>query len=330
MAGEIDFVILWVDGSDKKWQEEKSHFIPGYDADGSAMRYRSWDNLHYWFRGVEKFAPWVRKIHLVTPGHYPSWLNKEHPKLNCVDQNSFLDPKNIPVFNSNAVEINLHRLEGLSEKFVLFCDDMFIINNVKETDFFKDGLPCDQAVMNSFIPLGLFSYIDFNNMVAINRNFKSKKVVKENFGKWFNPKYGAQNFNNLIFYWWNGFSRFIYPHLPVSYLKSSFKEVWEKETELLSHTSAARFRSKEDNSHLLFRYWQFMKGEFCPAPVLGKKYDLYSNPRSNDKIYDAIRNQKHSMICINEFDRDIDFDLEKERTLKAFDKILPEKSSFEL
>lgn len=327
---EIDFVILWVDGSDIAWQQEKSKYLPGHDADASAMRYRSWDNLQYWFRGVEKYAPWVRQIHFVTPGHFPSWLNQSHPKLKCVDQNDFLDPKNIPVFNSNAVEVNIHRLPDLSEQFVLFCDDMFITNKVSETDFFKDGLPCDQAVLNSFVPLGLFSYIDFNNMIAINRHFKLKKVMKEHFSKWYNPIYGGQNFANFLFSFWNGFARFVYPHLPVPYLKKSFKEVWEAEPELLSRTSAARFRSREDCSHLLCRYWQFATGKFLPAPVLGKKFNVYNDHRKNLPISEAILKQSYKMICINEFENQIDFDAEKKAVQDAFEKIFPEKSSFEL
>ena len=57
MKNEIDFVQLWVDGSDKEWLLEKNKYQPGLDVDASVKRYRSWDNLQYWFRGVEKFAP---------------------------------------------------------------------------------------------------------------------------------------------------------------------------------------------------------------------------------------------------------------------------------
>ena len=35
----IDFVVTWVDGNDPN------------------VRFRDWDNMQYWFRAVEKFAP---------------------------------------------------------------------------------------------------------------------------------------------------------------------------------------------------------------------------------------------------------------------------------
>ena len=69
---DIDVVILWVNGSDPAWMEEKSKYMPPAAADSnSANRYRDWGILPYWFRAIEKFTPWVRKIHFVTWGHVP-------------------------------------------------------------------------------------------------------------------------------------------------------------------------------------------------------------------------------------------------------------------
>ena len=66
MEGPIDFIMIWVDGNDPEWQKEKRKYQPGNTADDREIRYRDWDNLQYWFRAVEKFAPWVNQIHFVT------------------------------------------------------------------------------------------------------------------------------------------------------------------------------------------------------------------------------------------------------------------------
>lgn len=58
---EIDFVMPWVDGGDENWRKEKNRYQPSGDADGKEERFRDWQNLQYWFRGVEKYAPWVRQ-----------------------------------------------------------------------------------------------------------------------------------------------------------------------------------------------------------------------------------------------------------------------------
>src|SRR5699024_4726096 len=148
MGNKIDFVLMWVDGNDPEWQKEKEKYDGKSLGDKRNIRFRDWDNLHYWFRSVEKFAPWVNKIHFVTWGHIPSWLNKKHPKLNIVNHKDFLKEEFLPVFNSRAIEINLHRIPDLAEQFVYFNDDIFITKPVKKTDFFVKGLPKDSAIPN--------------------------------------------------------------------------------------------------------------------------------------------------------------------------------------
>ena len=117
----IDFVILWVDGNDPKWQSEKATYDSNINDDSnSASRYRDWGLLPYWFRGVEKFTPWVNKIHFVTWGHVPEFLNLNNPKLNIVNHKDFIPEEYLPTFSSHAIELNIHRIPGLSEKFIYF------------------------------------------------------------------------------------------------------------------------------------------------------------------------------------------------------------------
>jgi len=64
MHDKIDFVIAWVDGSDPAWLEEKNKYSPKKeDVTNAINRYRDMGVLRYWFRAVEKFAPWVNQIH---------------------------------------------------------------------------------------------------------------------------------------------------------------------------------------------------------------------------------------------------------------------------
>lgn len=132
---KVDFVILWVDGNDPEWQASKAKYTADKGQDASANRYREWENLKYWFRGVEKFAPWVNNVYFVTCGHYPEWLNLEHPKLRFVRHEDFIPKECLPTFSSRPIDMNLHRIEELSEHFVYFNDDMFLIDKVEKTDF---------------------------------------------------------------------------------------------------------------------------------------------------------------------------------------------------
>ena len=111
---EIDFVVTWVDGNDPAWLEQKNMYDPSAleVGDDSVSRYRDWGLLPYLFRGIEVFAPWVRKVHFVTWGHLPVWLNAEHDKLNIVNHRDFIPEQYLPTFNSNALDWNLFESKG--------------------------------------------------------------------------------------------------------------------------------------------------------------------------------------------------------------------------
>ena len=78
------------------------------------------------------------------------------------------------------------------------------------------------------------------------------------------------------------------------------------------------------------RYWQLAKGDFEPIGrhVKGKVYEIYNGVDQKQQILNKIKNQLMPMICIND-NENVDFEPMKERIKQAFDKILPEKSSFE-
>lgn len=329
---KIDFVITWVDGNDPEWRKEKNKYSGNTEGDAREVRFRDWDNLQFWFRGVEKFTPWVNKIHFVTWGHLPSWLNTDHPKLNIVRHEDYIPKEYLPTFNSHTIELNLHRIKGLEDKFVYFNDDTFIIQEMKEEDFFKNDLPRDIAVLMPNMPgfRNSTSPIVANMMEIINTRFDKRKVLKANLFKWFNPLYKKHLLSTLCMLPYRYFSSFFNPHLPNAYLKETFVELWESEKEILHKTCSNKFRGGRDVNQWLMRYWQLVNGKFVPRNVnVGMCFSLTNDNRG---IVDVIQRQKYKMICINDNDREPieDFEREKELIKQAFNLILPVKSSFEI
>lgn len=327
---KIDFVIMWVDSNDPKWQAEKAKYTPSSNTDSSIRRYRDWDNLQYWFRGVEKYAPWVNNIYFVTCGHIPKWLNTNHPKLKVVKHSDFMPKEYLPTFSANPIELNLHRIKGLSENFVFFNDDFFIINPVKPTTFFKKGLPCDSACMCAYVPGGssdvvggLFS----NDMKIINEHFSFRKTVMKNFFKWFNTKNGKYLYNNLVFSAYDKFIGIHFLHLPASFQKSTYKELWKKEYQVLNQTSLNKFRCSDDVNQWLIKYWQICKGNFIPRNVNWGKYYEYN--MGYDVLEKTIMGKKYKTTCINDTVSDDEFEQAKNITNKIFEKKFPNKSEFE-
>ena len=327
----IDFVIIWVDGNDPLWQKEKAQYDENkITVANSEVRYRDWDNLQYWFRGVEKFAPWVNKIHFVTWGHIPSWLDTTNPKLNIVNHKDYIPEKYLPTFSSHTIELNLHRIEGLAEQFVYFNDDTFITAPVKPEDFFKDGKPCDTVAQDCiFFGKDSAGFYNGANTTVVNANFNKRECIKKHPGIWFNPKNSLRNLiRTTLLLPWPWFPGFYYQHVATSFLKSNFIEVWEKEYDILDETCLHRFRKNTDVNQWVVKFWQMAKGE-----VSVRRDDFaycYHVKESNfENLCKDIPSKRRKMLCINDTSKTIDFEVKVERVKEAFNKLLPEISTFE-
>ena len=326
---EIDFVVPWVDGSDPNWIKEFNKYCPVDKRiiDVSSKRYRDFGLLKYWFRGVEKFAPWVRKIHFVTSGQKPDWLNLEAPKLHWVKHSDYIRAEYLPVFSANPIEIGMRAIPDLAEHFVYFNDDFFLINTVSKEFFFRNGCPCDSAILGT-ISLSDLGHILLNNNNLINRKFNKREVIKKNLKKWINLKYGKDIFRTLLLLPYSGFTGFYNTHYASPYTKSLLDEVCQCFPEEIETTMRNRFRSQQDVNQYLFQDYRFCKGSFCPInPNRKKKLFTLSNSNLASAV-NYIREQKVSEIVLNDSD-DIDFENAKTLLLEAFESILPKKSSFE-
>lgn len=328
---KIDFLLLWVDGSDPEWKAEKDRYKPVKDDYSSVEnRFREWDNLQYWFRGVEKYAPWVNKIFFVTWGHRPKWLNKNHPKLKIINHKDFIRGGYLPTFNSNCIELNLHNIPELSEHFVLFNDDVFLLDMVKPEDFFLYGKPRDAMYFNAIVPAGekaKIAYTNLNNTRIINTYFNKNDVMRHEWKKIFRLDYGSNLIRTFLLMPWNRFVGFGNPHIAQAHLKSTFSLVWEKEYDNLHATCMNKFRGLNDCSHWLMRYWNLCSGNFLPRGTnFGKYFNMSDN---NTAVCDFISQKRGRMVCVNDMDASIDFEKAKRELKEAFEVNLGEKSSFE-
>ena len=326
---KIDLVVLWVDGSDEEWVKEKNKYLE-IKGDARENRFRDCDNLQYLFRGIEKYVPWANKIYFITWGHVPSWLNTNNERIVVVKHEEFIPREYLPTFNSNVIELNLHRIESLSDKFVLLNDDIFFLKPTTEKDFFINGKPAD--VYAEYTQLAT-SYNDVHYMMKanilsiINKHFDKQDCVKKHFKKFINLKYGDLNFKTLHSIKFKkkfvGFWNF---HAPQPYLKETFKEIWKKENENLKHACTNKFRASSDLGHYLCRYWQMVSGNFEPKKDEGK-YLVYLD--DNAQNIKDLKSGKYKYICINDAFVDIDFEKAKTEINAVLQELLPEKSEFE-
>jgi hypothetical protein len=325
----IDVVITWVNEDDPKWREKKQRFTKNNMGDKSTTRYRDYGTLRYVFRSIEKNAPWVNKIFLITDHQIPSWLDVSSSKVVLINHEDYIEKENLPTFNSNVIDLFFDKIKELSEHFVYFNDDMFVNRQVSPSDFFTiDGKPRDVLGLNMIMPTEDFDHIYTNNMSIINQEFPKRYAIRKNLGKFFNVKNFEWNLLTLLQLPWPRFSRICDPHVPISYLKSSITNVMEKYPMIRNNTEKNRFRSKEDYSLWVVRYFQLLNGSFKPRNAhFGKGYKL----GEYKKIVSDIQSKKHALICINDDDslsKD-EFDFAVKTLKESFATDFQFKSDFE-
>ncbi|XP_076967904.1 N-acetylglucosamine-1-phosphotransferase subunits alpha/beta isoform X2 [Tamandua tetradactyla] len=111
---------------------------PKQDEDVSASRFEDNEELRYSLRSIERHAPWVRNVFIVTNGQIPSWLNLDNPRVTIVThQDVFQNLSHLPTFSSPAIESHIHRIEGLSQKFIYLNDDVMFGKDVWPDDFYS-------------------------------------------------------------------------------------------------------------------------------------------------------------------------------------------------
>lgn len=328
---DIDFAITWVDSTDPKWKADFARYSGRIDNSKnqfSEARFRDYGLLRYWFRGVEKFAPWVRKIHFITCGQKPEWLDTSNPRLHLVSHSDYIPQKYLPLFNSSVIELWLHKIPGIADRFVYFNDDFYMTAPTPPERFYKDGLPCDIAAFRYNSGASLWTKCLENNIRLINSKFDKKTVLRKNEDKWFSPEYGKYSRLTRLLRPYGKFITLRIPHNAQPYLKSTFEEVWENFGPELERVSAHKFRTAEDYTQELFRTWQICRGNFVPYNTYKdtKMFPLLVKPR---KAIEAVREQKYRLVCLNDNARIRHYDKVMGALRDSFESILPEKSTFE-
>lgn len=339
---KIDFVIPWVDGADPVWRAEKNEYEKErVDVDGELddandeTRYRDLGFLRYWFRGVEQFAPWVNKVYFVTCGQKPEWLNVQHPKLVCVHHKEYIPEAYLPTFNANTIELNFHRIEGLSEHFVYFNDDMFLLKPVTPDYFYREGDPVLVSTLRypGLVDYNNWSRLVFNDYCLVNRSHEIGRSIWKNRRKWFSVSELELHrvLRNLVCYIANktlpvgNFGHVAQPHL-----KSTFSSVWEKCPAELNQSCLHKFRSDDQVNQWLMCAWNQALGKFFPSTVGKRGCRLHIMPETMEAICKMITGQEVPQICINDGQNTREPEFCADKIVSAFEQILPTKSSFEL
>lgn len=282
---DVDVVITWVDGDDPSWAKKKDRYASTVGktpvSSMSANRYQSRDELKYCIRSILTYAPWVRNIYLVTDNQVPEWFCPNE-KVCIVDHTQiFVDKDMLPVFNSHAIESNLHRIEGLSENFLYFNDDVLLRRPVSKSDFFS--------------PFGRQSKFFYSSAAFIPTD-KNDDLLPVDFA--------ALN-NARLLEALTGFRPLRkFQHTPIALKKSNIEALESAAPEIFTSTAHSRFRAFTDYSIVsaLAHYYGYYSGTAQPSKIRYTYINL-GDETAHLRVERLLHNdQNFSCICINDVD----------------------------
>jgi len=307
----IDLVYLWVDGNDPEWQAKRRPFFGNTEENTEINckgRYVNNNELKYSLRSVEKHAPWIRKIFIVTDNQTPDWLDVTNPKIKIVDHKDIMPEECLPCFNSSVIEYFLHKIPDLSEHFLFANDDMFF-NADLQPDFFFENTGFPVVRLKKYIFETLIYHVRF--LIGKKPGQYRRKVmdsvtmVKRLFGKY----YSALPHHNID-----------------AYKKSDYQKAMEDIFgEQAKQCLTNRIRTIGDLHRSVVSYYVLAIGHGRMKYVTNR--ESLRIPVHNPDFMTLLLRFQPKLFCLNDCQRTKDAD--RERIRPFLDKLFPEKSEFE-
>ena len=315
---DIDLVYLYVNSHDEAWLSRRRQY--SQEGFNGLVRFRDNGELLFSLRSVEKYAPWIRTVYIVTDSAVPEWMNTDCERLRIVRHEEIMPPEILPCFNSNVIESYLSSIPGLSEVFLYANDDTLFGNTVTPDFFFRDGKPIIRMQKAKFDPDRPKDHYE----TAIGN---ARRMIKARNGKDF---------------------RYVPWHNIDVYMKKSFDACREEFREEFSRASFNRLRTGQDIQRVIFQYYM-LEHNACTLKVydhtspfmIGALYAVAS--LFPDRLIDffvcsihifvgnlilrCLVSKKTRCMCINDGEDTTDEDIARYQAYMR--RLFPQKSVFE-
>jgi hypothetical protein len=269
----IDAVICWVDSSDPVWRavfEQYRHEAKESTAT-HASRFNNADELRYCLRSLKMHLPWLRKVWVVTMHQKPGWW-VDSSYVTLISHDQIMPASALPTFNSLAIETCLHRIPGLSQRFLYLNDDFFFGRPVPETCFFNKQimvLPWHEKHALPPAPRNVYEDVLFNTGMLLAQTFGIQPAAQVFYRPW---------------------------HHAMPKTIGAYERTWELFPELMQATCHGRFRERSHIIHYMVNYVALLEQQAVVKPGL-MTYKFYNSDRewNPDK-----NNALPHMLCIND------------------------------
>ena len=309
---KIDIVYLWCDGNDPAFQERKNYYAGKTVVNNKIAgehRFVDNDELKYSLRSLEKYAPWINHVYIVTDRQVPKWLNTDYEKVTVVDHSEIMPKEIIPLFNATVIEYFLPFVPNLSEKFLYSNDDMFFGAPVTPDYFFNGDRPIVRL-----------------------RKSKSLRYKKDVLSK------GARRAFHLLEKTYNRLEWYRIHHNVDPYTKTAYKDTLARYHDEFVSTYGNRFRHENDLARVTFGVDAVYSGKadlkivrqpnFFERKILSHFMKIsWDSMLGNEgkETRENILKYKPKLFCINSNPDSA----ERENSRKFLQSLFPEPSKFE-
>lgn len=308
----IDLVYLWVDGSDPVWRKKHQEYSGNIVLDDEVNctgRFSNNDELKYSLRSIEKYAPWIHKIFIVTDNQTPKWLNTDNPKIKIIDHKDILPQESLPCFNAHLLEKFLHCIPGLSEHFLFSNDDMLLNRSTTPQDFFTvEGLPIIRFKRRTFRQLRWFWREKIRRKPLKNYSssiMRASSLVKKKYGVY----YTGLPHHNI-----DAYRKSDCQYVAEQVLKEEFRSNWQN-----------HFRADNDIQRVVYSYIALAEKKGKLRYVNEKESLIVRIHKIKD--YEKLQKKNPMFFCMN----DSEYVKEYQRVILRgmLDYLFPQKSLFE-
>ena len=309
---KIDAVITWVDGSEPSYQRKIKEHLTNNDT--IKRQYLQANEINLCVASIVKYAPFIRKIFIVTDKQSPSLDSVKHivskEKIEIVDHEEIFrdNIEFLPTFNIRSIAALLIKIKDLSEKFIYFNDDMFLVKKTNPEDWFVG----DKAVLTG-------------NWVKT-YNKKPIKIISQKIKSFFNmrPSFNASQSKAANIAGFNS-KYFKSYHCGRPQIKSIIKDFYNKNPEKLVDQIKYKFRDDRQYMpyslcwHLLIKKTLFIESSISKLVEIKKAREL--SPRQLINLLNKIDTQA-DIKFLNIQDLNLDSDLTQQVFQKWFFKKL--------
>ena len=307
----VDAVYLWVDGHEPAWQERRElrarsmSQTPAGDA-LSPVRFEQSDELRYSLRSLVRYAPWIRRIFIVTDQQRPAWLLEDPGTLDLVDHRDILPLDHLPTFNSHAITAAVHRIDDLADRFLLFNDDMLLGRPVDPEDFFFANGATKFFTSRSALPAGPRREGE-SPLIAARKH--SRDIIHQRTG--LAPGFG-------------------FKHSPYAMDRELLEEL-ERDVPEWKSTMASPFRSGEDIvPEWLHHYLGFHHRRAFPSTLDYAYFDIGSRSSMQRLPSLVSRARRPATYCVNDAtESDVGWERRHESLQRTLQQLAPRPSRYE-